>query len=292
MTNDNNQLMPYAQRRVEDTPGHWLLAKLGKRVLRPGGLGLTRRMLEQADIEGVSVVELAPGLGRTATEILRRGPSSYVGVERDERAAELTATVVGSAGKVVHADAANTGLPGASVEVVLGEAMLSMQSDAAKRAIVAEAARLLRPGGRYAIHELGLCPDDLDPAVKSDLRKELARVIKVNARPQTMAEWRSLLEESGLVVDWTDTAPMALLTLRRNLADEGPRGVLRIIRNVLGDPDARGRVLALRSLFRRHREHLCGVALVAHRPGTGEVGSGAAHRHEPAHERQAVHSSA
>jgi hypothetical protein len=27
-------------------PGHWLLARLGKQVLRPGGIELTQRVLE------------------------------------------------------------------------------------------------------------------------------------------------------------------------------------------------------------------------------------------------------
>jgi hypothetical protein len=31
-------------------PGHWLLSRLGKRVLRPGGLELTRQMLEALNI--------------------------------------------------------------------------------------------------------------------------------------------------------------------------------------------------------------------------------------------------
>lgn len=58
---------------------------------------------------------------------------------------------------------------------------------------------------------------------------------------------------------------MALLQVRRNIADEGPLGVLRIVRNVLRDADARRRVLAMRSLFRRHRDTLRGVAVVARR---------------------------
>ncbi|RVW02600.1 hypothetical protein EF834_12855 [Rhodococcus spongiicola] len=64
-------------------PGHWLLARLGKKVLRPGGRELTERMLVDADLSGADVVELAPGLGRTAREIVARGPRSYVGVEAD-----------------------------------------------------------------------------------------------------------------------------------------------------------------------------------------------------------------
>ncbi|HWL02092.1 MAG TPA: methyltransferase domain-containing protein [Microbacteriaceae bacterium] len=259
--------MPFAERKAEDTPGHWLLARLGKRVLRPGGLGLPRRLLEQARVAGVDVVELAPGLGRTAADLIALSPASYTGVESDPDAARATGRVVGQAGTVVVADASSTGLPDASADVVVGEAMLTMQSDAAKQRIVAEAARVLRPGGRYAIHELGLLPDDLDDATKTELRRDLARVIKVNARPLTIAEWRKLLEEAGFQVEWTGTAPMALLKMRRNLADEGLRGTLRIVRNVLRDPDARRRVLAMRKIFRQHRNAINGVALVARVPG-------------------------
>ena len=48
-------------------PGHWLLAKMGKRVLRPGGLQLTNQLLTALDIQPTDeVVEFAPGLGVTA----------------------------------------------------------------------------------------------------------------------------------------------------------------------------------------------------------------------------------
>ncbi|WP_061711284.1 class I SAM-dependent methyltransferase [Kocuria palustris] len=263
---ENAEQLPFAGRRAEDAPGHWLLARLGKRVLRPGGLGLTRELIEQAGIPDADVVELAPGLGRTATELVAAGPSSYVGVDKDPDAARLAGKAIGDAGRIVHGDAAETGLPDASAGVVLGEAMLTMQSESGKQKIVAEAARLLKPGGRYAIHELGLTPDDLDDDVKTELRKELARAIKVNARPLTIAEWRELLEGQGLEVVWTGMAPMALLQMRRNLADEGVRGVARILRNVLRDRDARRRVLSMRAVFRAHADTLRGVALVAVKP--------------------------
>ena len=32
-------------------PGHWVLARIGKRVLRPGGMELTRRVLERLAIK-------------------------------------------------------------------------------------------------------------------------------------------------------------------------------------------------------------------------------------------------
>lgn len=258
--------VPFAARRAEDAPGHWLLARMGKRVLRPGGSGLTRRLLERARVPGCDVIELAPGLGRTAVELLAAEPASYTGVEMDPDAARLTRGVVEPAGRVVVADARQTGLPDASADVVVGEAMLTMQTDPGKQAIVAEAVRLLRPGGRYAIHELGLHPDSLDADARESLRRDLARTIKVNARPLTVAEWRRLLEDAGLEIEWAGTAPMALLQVRRNLADEGIRGTLRIIANLLKDRDARQRVLGMRAIFRAHQDTLCGVALVARRP--------------------------
>lgn len=258
--------LPFAERRSEDVPGHWLLARLGKRVLRPGGAELSARMLQRSGLAGSDVVELAPGLGRTAAVIVSVGPRSYTGIDRDPDARARTARVVAGVGTCLEGEAAETGLDEGSADVVVGEAMLTMQGDRGKAEIIAEAVRILRPGGRYAIHELGLTPDSLDPEVKTAIRKDLARSIKVNARPLTMAEWTRLLEEAGLVVDWTDTAPMALLEPRRNLADEGVGGVLRILGNVLRDRGARKRVLQMRSTFRRYRHELIAVALVAHRP--------------------------
>lgn len=258
--------LPLAARRTEDLPGHWLLARLGKRVLRPGGARLTTELLDKAHLTGKDVVELAPGLGRTASEILANAPRSYTGVEQDQDAAALVSTVVAGYGRCVVAEASSSGLPDAAADVVIGEAMLTMQSDRGKRAIVAEAVRLLRPGGRYAIHELGLQPDDVEEETATQLRQELARAIKVNARPLTATEWRELLESHGLVVESVGTAPMALLQLRRNLADEGIAGTARIVRNVLRDADARQRVLEMRRVFRRYRRSLTGIAIVAVRP--------------------------
>ena len=52
--------LPMADRDAAHLPGHWLLARLGKRVLRPGGRELTEQMLTDAELTGVDVLELAP----------------------------------------------------------------------------------------------------------------------------------------------------------------------------------------------------------------------------------------
>ena len=258
--------MPFATRDDDAVQGHWLLARLGKRVLRPGGVELTHRLLALADVGDSDVVELAPGLGRTAAEIIDRHPRSYVGAEQDPDAARAVRSIVSGHGNVRVADAADTGLPDASSDVVVGEAMLTMQSDKVKHAIIAEAARLLRPGGRYAIHELALTPDGLSDEIKTDIRQALAKSIKVNARPLTLAEWQQMLADHGLLVDHIETAPMALLRPRRVISDEGLRGALRFAKNVLTHGDARRRVLHMRRTFRKHRNHLTAVAVVALKP--------------------------
>lgn len=56
--------LPGSEWPAGKTPGHWLLARLGKRVLRLGGLKLTRQLLESLAIESSdAMVEFAPGLG-------------------------------------------------------------------------------------------------------------------------------------------------------------------------------------------------------------------------------------
>lgn len=271
MTDTENRIaaerrLPSADRDAEHVAGHWLLARLGKRVLRPGGIELTRTLLRLAKLTDADVLEFAPGLGRTATEIIAAHPRSYVGAEQNPDAARLVTDIVAGHGEVRVADAEKTGLPDASRDVVIGEAMLTMQGEKAKNAIVAEAARVLRPGGRYAIHELALTPDSLGDAIKTDVQQSLARSIKVNARPLTIAEWSKLLAEHGLVVDEVETVPMALLEPRRLISDEGLFGALRFAKNLILQPDARRRVLTMRQTFRKYKKEMAAVAIVAHKP--------------------------
>lgn len=261
-----NAALPMASRKTEDLPGHWLLARLGKRVLRPGGREMTERLLTDASVDGSDVLELAPGLGRTATRILARKPASYTGVESDDHAAELSRKAIGGAGRVVRGDASETGLSDASTDVVIGEAMLTMQTDPHKAEIVNEVFRVLRPGGRYAIHEMALQPDAVDDAVKTDIRKALAQSIKVNARPLTAAEWQKLLTDAGFEIETVSFAPMALLQPQRIIADEGPLRTLRFVFNVARDSAARARVLRMRGTFRKHQDNLAAIAVIARKP--------------------------
>ncbi len=250
-------------------PGHWLLARLGKRVLRPGGLELTEKMLAALDVRpSDAVVEFAPGLGTRARMTLAKSPASYTGVERDETAAEMVRGYLnGSEQRCLVGSAEETGIADGSATVVYGEAMLTMQRPPQKVRIVEEAFRVLRPGGRYGIHELCLVPDDLDENKKEEVQNELSAAIHVGARPLTPSEWRKLLASTGFEVTAQSLAPMHLLEPRRLVQDEGLAGALSFAQNVLRDAEARKRVLAMRKVFRRHRQHLSAIALVGVKPG-------------------------
>jgi SAM-dependent methyltransferase len=253
---------------VEKMPGHWVLARMGKRVLRPGGLETTRWLLDRLAVSAIDdVVEFAPGLGVTARMTLARRPRSYVAVERDrDAAATVQRYLAGANQRCVLGTAEETGVADASASVIYGEAMLSMQMPSTKAQIAAEAARLLRPGGRYGIHELCLVPDDVDQAIGDAIQRELSHDIHVGVRPITIRQWRELLEAAGLSVVAQHTAPMHLLEPARLVQDEGLLGALRFACNVVTHPTARRRVLSMRRVFRKFAPNLAAVALVATKP--------------------------
>ncbi len=258
-------VLPGHDRPVDKLGGHWILARVGKKVLRPGGLETTDFLLDNSPVAGHDVIEFAPGLGVTAAALLERGPATYTGVDADAAAAaQLRSRIPGTARTVV-ADCSATGLDDASADVVLGEAMLTMQTDRNKLAIMREAHRLLRPGGVYAIHEMGLAPDDLPEEVKVEIRKALARSIRVNSRPLTLPEWTALADEAGFDVVAVQETSMGLLDTRRMLADEGVLGTIRIIANIARQPAVRRRVLDMRRVFLANKEHLRGVGLILRR---------------------------
>ncbi|MCK7676829.1 methyltransferase domain-containing protein [Corynebacterium sp. CCM 9186] len=260
--------LPASDREAGKAPGHWLLARVGKKVLRPGGRETTEWVINHLPVEGHAVVEFAPGLGVTAAELLARKPSSYVGVDADADACAITGAKLPQNNpnfRMQLGSAKETNLEAGSADVVIGEAMLTMQTDKHKLEIMREAHRILRPGGRYGIHELGLHPDNLDPVIKNRIQKDLARAIKVNARPLTTAEWTELAEEAGFRVVDVYHAPMALLEPKRMVADEGLPRTLKIIFNVLRQPEIRKRVMTMRRTFTTYADNLNAIGMVLER---------------------------
>lgn len=245
--------------------GHWILAKMGKKVLRPGGKELTLKMIQHLEInEQDDVVEFAPGLGFTAGVTLSKNPKTYTGVELNQEAINLLQSQLkGENIRFINANAAETTLNTERVSKVYGEAMLTMHADHRKAEIIREAHRILRKGGCYAIHELGLTPDDISETKKAEIQRDLAIAIKVNARPLTATEWTQLLENEGFVVKKIETNAMHLLEPKRVIDDEGFFRTLKIIFNVLTNSTARKRIMEMRKVFRKHEQHLNAIAIIA-----------------------------
>lgn len=246
-------------------PGHWVLARLGKRVLRPGGMELTRRMLKALQISAKDeVVEFAPGMGITAQLTLRASPAKYTAVERDEAAAKIVrGYLTGNSQECIVGSATDTTLPSESATVVYGEAMLTMQPAETKRQIIHEAYRLLKKNGRYGIHEMSLLAEDMSDETRKKTERDLTGVVHHGVRPLTISEWRSLLESAGFTIRSVDRAAMSLLEPGRLIRDEGVFGAVRFLSNLLRDPEARKRVAEMRTAFRRNRGHLGAVAITA-----------------------------
>lgn len=250
---------------ISRAQGHWLLAKTGKKVLRPGGRELTEKLVCQLHInQNDKLIEFAPGLGYTARLALNRRPQSYTGVDADSEAIErLKTKITGNNISFINGNARQVDLESSSATKVYGEAMLTMNADHRKAEIIKEAYRLLVPGGLYAIHELGLAPDNLPAPLKDEIQRELAKAIRVNARPLTMQEWKTLLRSAGFEIVFSETNKMHLLEAKRIISDEGFFRALKIGWNIAVNPPARKRILEMRRVFRKYEQHMTGLVIVA-----------------------------
>lgn len=254
-----------SNKTINSEQGHWLLAKMGKRVLRPGGKELSLKLVNALNIGTEdSVVEFAPGMGYTAALLLKKNPEKYTGIElNEEAAARLKQTIHTKNYKIINTSAAETGLQETSANKVIGEAMLTMQPDHRKSEIIKEAYRILKPGGLYGIHELGLRPNNIDPEIKKDVQQGLAKAIKVNARPLTKSEWCTLLENEGFRIKFFAENPMDLLKFKRMIADEGFFRTLKICFNILTHPKSKRKIMEMRRTFNKYKKQLTSFAIIA-----------------------------
>lgn len=254
-----------SNKTINTEQGHWLLAKMGKRVLRPGGKELTIKLLNELQINNQdNVIEFAPGIGYTAEKVLQKKPKSYTGIELNELAAsELRRKICTEGVDIVVASAVDVPLKDSCADKLYAEAMLTMQADHRKLEIIKEAYRLLKKGGFYGIHELALIPDNIDENNKNNIQLELAKSIKVNARPLTKKEWIDLLSQVGFKIVSINTNEMLLLDWKRIIDDEGFLRSFKIGFNILLDRKARKRIFEMKSVFKRYKNNLNAIIIVA-----------------------------
>jgi arsenite methyltransferase len=82
-------------------------------------------------------------------------------------------------------------LPEASVDVVISNCVINLAAD--KRLVIAEAARVLRPGGRFAVSDV-IADPDMDEATRADMQQWTGCI----AGALTEDEFRAALADAGL----------------------------------------------------------------------------------------------
>lgn len=251
--------------KVEKMPGYQLFSSIGKKVLRPGGVALTEKLIDGLAICAKdTIVEFAPGLGKTAQLVILKKPKAYIGVELDDTyAAALRKKLFGKNIQIISGNSSNTTLAANFATKAFGEAMLTMQVDHRKAEIISEGYRILKVGGLYGIHELALSPTEISEGKKAEIQRALAEVMKVNARPLTVLEWELLFKSRGFKVLKTETFPMELLNISRVIKDEGFFRTLKIGINILLDSKKRKRMLAIKKVLTKYKANLIATAIVA-----------------------------
>jgi ubiquinone/menaquinone biosynthesis C-methylase UbiE len=82
-------------------------------------------------------------------------------------------------------------LPDESVDVVISNCVINLSGD--KRRVLAEAARVLAPGGRFAVTDV-----IADPGMDEETRRDMERWTGCIAGALTKSEFRAMLAAAGL----------------------------------------------------------------------------------------------
>ncbi|OKH12956.1 SAM-dependent methyltransferase [[Limnothrix rosea] IAM M-220] len=252
---------------LQTAPGHQVLAKAGKTLLRPGGRAATQQLCDWANFQpNDTVLELAASFGYSAIALATKYGVKVVGIERNEDSVAIAQENIAAAEvpgqvQVIPGDIQRLADVPGEFDFVLAEAILTMQSPVQRAKILAGIKERLRPGGRFLSHEL-LVRDDPDNKV----RRALAQAIRVNVNPLTESGWLEACEAAGLEVTFHQVGIMGLLNLKQMLRDEGWGRVLKIGWNVLTKPQLRQRILRMRHVFTEYRDHLGYIVICAQRP--------------------------
>ena len=147
--------------------------------------------------EGETVLDLGSGAGADVLISARRvGPAGKaIGLDMTDEMLELARANAAQAGvrnvEFLKGYIEAMPLPDASVDVVISNCVINLSGD--KPAVLREVARVLRPGGRFAVSDV-IADDDMDEATRADMVQWTGCI----AGALTRAEFEQMLADAGL----------------------------------------------------------------------------------------------
>jgi arsenite methyltransferase len=147
--------------------------------------------------EGETVLDLGSGAGADVLISARRvGPTGRaIGLDMTDEMLELARANAAAAGvenaEFVKGYIEEVPLPTESVDVVISNCVINLAAD--KRKVLDEVARVLRPGGRFAVSDV-----IADPGMDEATRADVAAWTGCVAGALTEAEFRDALAAAGL----------------------------------------------------------------------------------------------
>ena len=147
--------------------------------------------------EGETVLDLGSGAGADVLISARRvGPSGRaIGLDMTDEMLELARQNAADADidnvEFLKGYMEEIPLPDNSVDVVLSNCVINLAAD--KPTVLAEAARVLKPGGRFAVSDV-IADDDMDDTTREDMEQWTGCV----AGALTRAEFEQGLADAGL----------------------------------------------------------------------------------------------
>jgi SAM-dependent methyltransferase len=147
--------------------------------------------------EGETVLDLGSGAGADVLISAGRvGPAGRaIGLDMTDEMLEVARRNAADAGasnvEFVKGYIEELPLPDASVDVVISNCVINLSADKAR--VLREAARVLRPGGRFAVSDV-IADDGMDAATKADMAAWTGCI----AGALTEGEFRAQLEAAGL----------------------------------------------------------------------------------------------
>jgi SAM-dependent methyltransferase len=148
--------------------------------------------------EGETVLDLGSGAGADVLISARRvGPTGRaIGLDMTDEMLALARANAQQAGatnvEFVKGHIEEIPLPEASVDVVISNCVINLSAD--KPQVLREAARVLRPGGRFAVSDV-IADPDMDAATRADMQQWTGCI----AGALTEQEFAGALTDAGLV---------------------------------------------------------------------------------------------